>query len=403
MLISQIFSNQRKARKYQKTEETMTAGDECCFKKGSTQQNDLDTRKRIQDVRKDQSLSQVEKNMAIQNIMMGGRFALPCSTAKKMKSPIHAPNNALMCKHYSKTCSRFDFSCCGTTDPCHRCHLERGCDVTPPQVESVMCNSCNLKQPPGRVCINEKCKKAFAANHCNKCMVWTQVDIHHCHECGLCRVGKEKGLFHCKKCEACFHVSTKDSHVCTVLSMKLQSCPLCLEATHSSQRRCMILLCGHVGHYDCLQKAWTHDRGMIPKCPTCRKSLLKPESMKVYWNAVRASIESQPLTSEVMSINIGDQVSSPYGFFIIDRIVEQVKVPDTCHPILSASDIYHGRLIDWKMKDGKFPTAALQLKCLKKDLQVTITCNDCEKRSHSNFHFLGMECGNCHGFNTAQI
>ena len=92
-------------------------------------------------------------------------------------------------------------------------------------------------------------------------MIWTQSDIFHCHGCGLCRVGKSDTLFHCETCEACFHISTRETHYCTKISMKHQRCPLCLEDTHFSQKRCVVMRCGHVGHFDCLQEAWTHESG----------------------------------------------------------------------------------------------------------------------------------------------
>ena len=148
---------------------------------------------------------------------------------------LHQPNVALGCKHYIKNCSRFYFECCDTIDPCHRCHMERGCEAAPPQVKMVRCNKCDHQQAPTRICTNPECMEVFSTNHCPDCMVWTQSDIHHCKGCGLCRVGKAESLFHCDKCEACFHISTKEGHLCTVLSMKHQRCPMCLDATHSSQ------------------------------------------------------------------------------------------------------------------------------------------------------------------------
>ena len=34
---------------------------------------------------------------------------------------------------------------------------------------------------------------------------------------------------------------------------------------------------------------------------------------------------------------------------------------------------------------------------------VVISCNDCEQRSVTPFHYLGLECQNCRGFNTTRI
>lgn len=380
----------------------------CCEDSTSCLPNESDLRKRIQDVQRNGCLSHKEKTLAIQSIMTSSYHGAFCSETRQSalsrnSAAKPSPNNtAKQCKHYVKNCSQFKFSCCGTIDPCHRCHMERDCDISPPQIESVKCNVCDTEQPPSRICINGECKAVFSANHCSECLVWTQSDIHHCHGCGLCRVGNANSLFHCSKCEACFHISTKETHICTVLSMKHQRCPLCLEATHSSQRRCVILRCGHVGHYECLQQAWSHDRGMVPKCPTCRKSLLPSESMQVYWDAIRSSIELQPITSELIAINAGDEVSSPYGQFIVDQIVASPIKTSATSPITYVN-LYHGRLIGWPLQSGITATATLQLRSLKKNLMTTISCNDCEMKSNANFHFLGMECKHCKGYNTARI
>ena len=141
-------------------------------------------------------------------------FTTPGSSMKSIPRATGRPNMALSCKHYMKNCSRFYFECCDTIDPCHRCHMDRGCETAPPQVRhrdlfflknpffintfllvfpvqvaSVRCNTCDYDQPPGRVCVNPDCLEPFSANHCEECMVWTQSDIHHCVGCGLCRVG----------------------------------------------------------------------------------------------------------------------------------------------------------------------------------------------------------------------
>lgn len=383
-----------------------------CGFDSSHSSGDSELRRLIQDVRKNESLSPNEKTRAIQTIMTSsyrssqrGEDGLPTTTSTTSRVSTSKDNCTKFCRHYSKKCSNFSFSCCGTVDPCHRCHFEAGCDISPPQIVSVKCNTCDTEQPPSRICIKEGCGTIFSANYCAECLVWTQSDIHHCHGCGLCRVGSSDSLFHCNKCEACFHISTKPTHICTVLSMKHQRCPLCLEATHSSQKRCVILRCGHVGHYECLQRAWSHDRGMVPKCPTCRKSLLPAESMRVYWDAIRSSIEMQPIPSELISINIGDEVSSPYGQFVVDRIEAAVHKTSEDGTLVPDVNLYYGRLLGWSLgrHSNRTATATLHLRSLKKDLTTLISCNDCEKRSTASFHFLGMECKFCKGYNTSRV
>jgi RING finger/CHY zinc finger protein 1 len=193
-------------------------------------------RKLIQEIRSDQSLSQNEKNKQIQNVMTTHKRVETAPTNASLSARLE-PNSNRECKHYVKNCSRFYFSCCDTIDPCHRCHLERGCEAKPPKIATISCNFCGTRQAPKRQCQNPLCNKILSESHCSICMIWTQSEITHCVGCGLCRIGSPESLFHCDTCEACFHVAFKDRHRCMKISMKDQRCPLCLEPTHSSQKR----------------------------------------------------------------------------------------------------------------------------------------------------------------------
>jgi hypothetical protein len=217
-------------------------------------------------------------------------------------------------------------------------------------------------------------------------------------------VGTADSLFHCDTCEACYHIAFKGKHKCVKTSMKDQFCPLCLEPTHSSQKRCDILRCGHIAHFDCLRASWKHGQyGMVPRCPSCRKSLFPPEALLPYWEAIRTSIRLQPLTSEILAVRAGDTVTSPYGKFCIEVMFHAER---NARFRLFANDaptmMCRGRLIDWKLADGKAPVATIQLAALKKEIKVAAFCNDCEKKCMSDFHFLGLECAYCKGFNTAR-
>ena len=37
-----------------------------------------------------------------------------------------------------------------------------------------------------------------------------------------------------------------------------------------------------------------------------------------------------------------------------------------------------------------------------RDMKVNILCNECLARSEVNFHFYGMKCGECGGYNTSR-
>jgi hypothetical protein len=47
-------------------------------------------------------------------------------------------------------------------------------------------------------------------------------------------------------------------------------------------------------------------------------------------------------------------------------------------------------------------SATIPVGLLQKDYIVDIFCHDCERKSKASFHFLGLECPFCRGFNTAR-
>jgi hypothetical protein len=144
-------------------------------------------------------------------------------------------NLSKSCEHYKKRCAKFYFACCGATDPCHRCHAERGCDIRPPRIAAVHCNECDTRQPASRQCINPECRVEFSKSYCEICLVWTDAVITHCMKCGLCRVGAPETLYHCDTCDACFNEAFRSRHKCVKTPLKDQRCPMCLEQTYTSQ------------------------------------------------------------------------------------------------------------------------------------------------------------------------
>ena len=200
-------------------------------------------------------------------------------TQRRSRLTNHVDNKWKWCVHYNKHNSRFYFACCGVIDPCHRCHMERGtcvlllsslcsfvlfsfltfershfvvrflfipgCDVKPPMITTVCCNRCYVDQPPSAACTN--CNLVFGRTYCEKCLLWTKLDIFHCEKCGQCRRGKVEENFHCDKCEACFNRRSMEFHRCNNIPMTQQKCAICFDALSNSQRRCMILRCGHAG------------------------------------------------------------------------------------------------------------------------------------------------------------
>jgi hypothetical protein len=185
--------------------------------------NHVDLRKLLKQIRDDPTLTTAEKSKRSQDVMM-------ISSEKKVaQSTSLVSDCSTSCSHYDKKCSSFFFECCQVMDPCHRCHMAReSCETKPPSVSSIMCNVCELRQPPAQACVG--CSEKFSNSYCAVCKIWTAVDIHHCEGCGFCRVGRADEIFHCDTCEACFSRSTQAEHVCAKTKLKGERCPLCLES-----------------------------------------------------------------------------------------------------------------------------------------------------------------------------
>lgn len=343
---------------------------------------DRQLRKRIRDIQNDPCKNPHEKARLVQGLM---HKVTTCISA-------HPENDfSPTCSHYDKKCSQFFFECCNVVDPCHRCHLARGkCSLRPARVTSVMCNECGTHQEPAQDCIN--CSTRMGRSYCEVCKIWSPLDIYHCNDCGFCRVGKVDEVFHCHTCDACFGIEGRDQHRCAKIQLKDACCPLCLESVHSAQKPSSILSCGHVLHADCWREAAS--KGEF-RCPTCRKSLFE---MKSFWDSIRRSIALQPIPKKFFPIKIGDVVDSPYGKFLV---IEKRNIVDSSTGTFKT--LCEGYIQEWTLANGSFPKATLDEDVLDNHKIVKICCFDCEQKTTTKFHFLGLECQACNGYNTSQI
>ena len=410
----------------------------------------MDKETRIRAIQRDSSLDRNAKMAAIQAIHMEDTLESKEDLDMKIDEP---------CSHYSKKCGEFHFTCCNTIDNCHRCHAEnRNCSIRPPQIDEIACLDCGTRQAPGTHCVNEACKIQFSKNHCPVCKIWTEPEISHCVHCGFCRVGKEGTLKHCHDCEQCFAADYFETHQrdeCTKKSTRHESCPICLQSIHWNQKKMLATKCGHSVHLDCLERFLKSGNY---KCSICRKSLC---DMNSKWNEIRYSIRVQPMPS--LKIDINDVVDSPYGKFRILGIVCDKTDTENTNASMSGggrvrtsftsprstdagftdlpslgghersqtspsggggnglaaalqlilspgngfiddSNMYTGVFENWTLARGQQVKATLRGRDVRKVLTCDVHCNDCENDSIGvPFHFLGMECKSCGGFNTQKI
>jgi RING finger and CHY zinc finger domain-containing protein 1 len=360
----------------------------------SAAQGQGDLRERLSAIRGDSSLSAQEKSRLCQEAM-----AQHHSHRTQHHSSV-ANDTATSCSHYQKKCSNFLFSCCNLIDPCHRCHSERGtCQISPPQIQEIMCNECETKQPPSASCVN--CKVQFSNSYCPKCQIWTVKNIHHCDKCRLCRVGLESEMFHCDNCDCCFTSSI--AHECQLKHPRDACCMVCQELLYSSQRGWISLPCQHFIHCHCANGLLQNGQY---RCPTCRKSMV---DMKNYWEELRLNIRSQPLPDSIFNFAIGSTVDSPMGKFKIETIsiapqrTGERDAQTSATPSDPDRQMFTGMLIGWELANHQNAKATFSRAALARYARVlNIWCNDCAVVSRGPFHFLGLECSICHGFNTVQ-
>lgn len=331
----------------------------------STEDPEYEKRKKIQMILRDKSLTNVEKNIRIQQLMDGrkkkdlgsvtgneiciSRLGKPTAartsfssaamgssstgiTSEDITENVHTIN----CVHYDRKCCIIS-PCCGKVFGCRVCHDEA---VPPPcprpldrfKIKEIICKECRTLQPVSNKC--NSCGIVFAEYHCGKCNIWMSNAKRpfHCDQCGFCRVGGRETFRHCNTCCMCISVTVYDTHNCMRDKYK-NNCPVCTEDMFSSRQSPQDLPCGHAIHAHCFRKL----AGFDYRCPVCKKTVVSRASMAAAWNARSRDIAMQPMP------------------------------PDLART-------------------------------------VNITCNDCERKSDNcNFHFLGVQCPHCDSFNTQQL
>ena len=215
-------------------------------------------------------------------------------------------NNSTWCGHYRSRC-KIIAKCCGSDFGCRICHDEQidAHKINRYEIEEVICNSCNTRQPISNTCINKKCcNKVFAKYYCDICHLYTDTpmtEIYHCDKCNICRqcsLGYTKtDYFHCDKCGGCILLNLKETHKCITDGLKGDCC-ICLESIFLSKSSVKIMPCGHVIHSECMNELLNNNR---ISCPLCRKTILDGESLKELNKRYDSMIETNPYNSNVLT------------------------------------------------------------------------------------------------------
>ena len=184
------------------------------------------------------------------------------------------------CEHYD--CS-VDIQCfsCKEYFNCRVCHdFQKDEEEKDPSrrhildrymVEAVRCRNCETTQPPEQYCIN--CGICFGNFFCKICRLYENnlgKNIYHCDGCKICRRGPKEDTFHCNTCEACLNIGSKNTHKCTIGSIKI-NCPICQEFLFYSRSEITPMKCGHYIHISCLNEMVNNQHYT---CPLCLKYII---------------------------------------------------------------------------------------------------------------------------------
>jgi hypothetical protein len=134
--------------------------------------------------------------------------------------------------------------------------------------------------------------------------------------------------------------------------------------------------------------------------------------MEPHWNALRHSIRKRPLPADwYPPIHVGDKVIAVEGkgLFEVKQIVNGEDCADLVREVCGQEDPAGASIqTNQKVCMGVFLATGLAsciplLTLQRERSKVDILCNDCEGKSRTFFHHLGLECGKCGGFNTSRI
>lgn len=282
------------------------------------------------------------------------------------------------CQHYARNVKVQCYDCQGWYT-CRHCHDQSSHLQSPHQLNrhrtvNMLCMLCHHVQPAGPVCTS--CGQETAYYYCAKCKLWdndSSKSIYHCDDCGICRRGEGLGkdYVHCKRCNVCISISTSATHPCIERATD-GDCPLCLDNMFSSLTPVVSLFCGHYMHAACYKDLMN----VTYRCPICSKSAV---NMELQWKKLDDEIMMQPMPEDETNAEQSD-----------------VDVADD-HDLIPESDT---RLAAGLGNLAMFSRPSARRRVPKR---VWVGCNDCGGRGWTAFHWLGLKCPVCDGYNTNQM
>jgi len=309
---------------------------------------------RIRQIQRDPSLDGKRKAMAIQE---AHRTRPPPSGGGLLRqadagdaSPTLSASSVPACSHYVSQCVIIA-ACCGVPFQCRLCHDEHTQDhkIDRFATREILCKACDTRQPVSNACahcpVDASSGEAtpFASYFCGVCKLWKEDDdrgTFHCEGCGICRVGKREDYEHCAPCGMCLPRDGFDSHACREDKYR-GDCSVCRQDLFSSREPVQTLSkCGHPLHGSCL-RALTRSAFAAGTFALCPLCKSSVEDYSALWTEMREAVSQNPMPP-----------------------TSETGAPES----------------------------------------VRVLCHDCGHTTpRAPFHFIGLCCGACLGFNTAQM
>jgi hypothetical protein len=162
------------------------------------------TRREIRAIQRDTTLTQQERDRAIQQLMTSIYNPLPSSSPLP---PLIVTTEMHGCIHYKRHC-QIKAPCCGQFFSCRHCHNEQvvGHVINRFEIKEMQCLYCSTVQSVSNQCIT--CHKEMAHYFCAICHLFDDDDseknIWHCLSCGHCiKSATNRPHSHCFECGTC--------------------------------------------------------------------------------------------------------------------------------------------------------------------------------------------------------
>ena len=202
------------------------------------------------------------------------------------------------CSHFKRRCKLIT-PCCNAVHACRLCHddkTDHKLDVK--SVTHILCTECQATQPVGKTCI--QCGTEFGKFFCGECRIFDDEDRgqYHCEKCGACVSGGRENNFHCDTCNLCLPIKLQENHKC-MEDISRRDCPVCKEYMHTGGITLMLLRCGHIIHFPCLQQLVSMGQYT---CPVCLQSLA---GMTDAWPMMDAELAAMPMGPEFANTTVG--------------------------------------------------------------------------------------------------